>query len=80
VALVGGVMNEDTNDVLQDHILECSQNYGELKNEVALQNQKIDTLSEKVHELYEIVKSLISYLVVGALGIAGYLIKHFILT
>lgn len=71
---------EETEKALQDHILECSENYGELKSEVTLQNQKIDTLSERVEELYEIVKSLIGYLVVGALGFAGYMFKHFVIS
>jgi hypothetical protein len=44
-------MDEDTKSDLQDHILECANNYGELKAEVLVQNAKIDMLVEIINDM-----------------------------
>lgn len=72
-------MIEDTAQELQDHILECSQNYGDLRNEVALQNQKIDTLADKVGEIYHFLTGAVVYLMIGLCGVVGFLLKHYVL-
>jgi hypothetical protein len=72
-------MSEDTTRALQDHILECATNYGELRNEVALQNAKIDTLVEKIHDMDNRQKTAFFYTFLGAVAVAWYLIQHFVL-
>ncbi|MEX3923078.1 hypothetical protein AB4Y36_03515 [Paraburkholderia sp. BR10936] len=72
-------MSEDTAQELQDHILECSQNYGDLKNEVSLQNQKIDTLAEKVNDIYHFLTGMVVYSVAGLFGVCTYLLEHYVL-
>ncbi|MEX3840282.1 hypothetical protein [Paraburkholderia sp. BR10882] len=72
-------MDEDTKSELQDHILECSQNYGELKAEVALQNAKIDVLGEQVAEMYKFAKTSVLYVLLGAVSVAWFFIQHLFL-
>ncbi|WP_175658211.1 hypothetical protein [Burkholderia vietnamiensis] len=72
-------MSEDTSKELQDHILECSQNYGDLKNEVALQNAKIDSLAERVHELYSFAKGAVYSALLGSATVIGYFLQHIFL-
>lgn len=72
-------MSEDTEKELQEHILECSQNYGDLKNQVALQNQKIDTLGDKVHEIYNFIKNVVIYLLVAAASGVWWFFEHVVL-
>ncbi|HDR9164781.1 TPA: hypothetical protein QDB28_005216 [Burkholderia vietnamiensis] len=72
-------MNDDTQKALQDHILECSQNYGDLRNEVAVQNTKIDTLVQKIHEMDARQKAAFLYAFLGAVTVAWYLIQHYVI-
>lgn len=65
-------MDADTKSDLQDHILECSQNYGELKAEVALQNAKIDVLGDKDTEMYKFAKWPVLYVLLGTVNHSSY--------
>ncbi|MFM0554802.1 hypothetical protein P0D69_28100 [Paraburkholderia sediminicola] len=72
-------MIKDTERVLHDHIVECSQNYATLEGIVVAQNQKIDTLAAKIHEIHSFLTGAVGYLIVGLLGIIGWGVQHFII-
>lgn len=72
-------MIEDTKQELQEHIFECAQNYGRLESVVVLQNQKIDTLAVQVREIHGFLTGAVGYLIVGLLGVLGFLVQHYVI-
>jgi hypothetical protein len=72
-------MIEDTSRELQQHIVECAQNYGKLESAVVLQNQKIDTLVEKIHEMDSRQSTAYLYAFLGVVAVAWFLIQHFVI-
>jgi len=63
---------------LQQHLIECTTNYAELKSETKAQNAKIDYLTKTVEKLGEIIVGSAGGLLVLLLGIIGFLLQHFV--
>ena len=63
---------------LSSHLIECAENYSELKAETEIQNSKIDALSEQVRGLVKVIVAACGWLVVSLTSAIAYLVNHFI--